>query len=324
MKRLRVLGALLLTLCLSLGVTGLWAEEGETVKIGVLQYVEHPALDAAYQGFIDGLAAGGLVAGENLEIDFQNPSADQAVMQLARDQMVANGSDLMLGIATDAVQALAVQTDIPVLGTAVTDYVAAGLIADNDAPGINVTGTTDMNPIDLQVQLMMDLFPDTQTVGVIYTNSEVNSQVQVDILKEVAEGMGLTVVEKTVSAVGDVQQATEALVTQVDVIYAPTDNIIASSMSVVADVATPAGIPIITGEAGMCENGGLATYGLSYYNLGVQTAGMALRILNEGANPAEMPIESQSEAELVINSTTASMLGIEIPEEILANATIVE
>lgn len=323
MKNLRIGCILLLALSLLLCTT-MASAEGETYKVGILQYVEHPALDEAEKGFVEALKDGGLVEGENLTIDRQNASGDQATLQLMSDQLVNGGNDLLLGIATPSVQALAAQTEIPVLGTAVTDYVEAGVVASNEAPGINVSGTTDMNPIDLQVELMVQLVPDAKTVGLIYTNSEVNSQIQGDIMKAEAEKLGLTVVEKTISAVGDVQQAVEALVGQVDAIYAPTDNIIASAMTVVGDVATPAGIPVITGETNMCVAGGLATYGLDYYKLGYQTGQMALRILLEGANPAEMPIESLTDAELVINTTTATALGIEIPEELLAKATIVE
>lgn len=325
MKRLKVWGALLLSLVLSLGMVSALAEDG-VYKIGILQQVEHAALDAAAQGFIDGLKDGGLVEGENLEITPMNASGDQATLQLMAGQL-AGESDLLLGIGTSAVQALADQTtETPILGTAVTDYVAAGLIAEILAPGINVSGTTDMNPIDKQIGLVKELFPEAQILGIIFTSSEVNSQIQAELAQEEAKKLGMTVVTKEISAVGEVQQGVEALATQVDVIYIPTDNTFASAMTVVSDVVSAAKIPVITGETNMCIAGGLATYGLDYYMLGQQTAQMALRILDEGANPAEMPIESLpvESLELVVNTTMMNLLDLEIPQEILDRATLVE
>lgn len=324
MKYGRIILALCLSLSLCAGIATQAAAEGDAFSIGILQLVEHPALDAAGEGFLDALADNGFVDGENLRVDLQNPSGDAATLQLMAQQLQGGGYDLYLGIATDAVQALSAQiADAPILGTAVTDYVASGLIAEVDAPGINVSGTTDMNPIDQQIDLLMQLVPDAKTIGICYTSSEVNSQVQAEVATQEAEARGLTVIVKTISAVGEVQQAIDSFVGQVDALYLPTDNIVASAMSIVSDVAIPAGIPVIGGEENMLTGGALATVGLNYYNLGYQTGMMALRILNDGANPAEMPIEALTDTALVINMDTANAIGLEIPAELAEVAQVV-
>ena len=294
-------------------------------SIGVLQFVEHPALDASTEFFIKALADNGIVNGENASITVLNPSADAGTMQLMSDQLVNGENGLLLGVATPAVQALAAQTDsIPILGVAVTDYVAAGLIVSNEAPGINVSGTTDMNPIDLQMDLLLALVPDAQVVGIAFAANEDNSRIQADIAVAEAEKRGLSVIVKTISAVGEVQMTIESMMGDIDVLYVPTDSMMATAMQVVTGVTDAHGVPVIVGEANMCKGGGLATVGLNYERLGYQTGLMALRVLREGANPAEMPIESQTEAELSVNITSAELLGITIPQEMLDVAIIFE
>jgi putative ABC transport system substrate-binding protein len=311
---------LILALCLLivLAPCALAADAAESYTVGILQYVEHPALDASRDSFLKALADNGFVEGENLTVNVLNASGDPAATQLMAGQLAQGGNQLLLGIATPAVQALSAQTDtIPILGVAVTDYVAAGLIASNDAPGINISGTTDMNPVDLQIALIKQLTPEAKTVGICYTSNEPNSQIQADLAQAEAEKLGLTVVTKTITAVGEVQQAVESLASQVDAIYLPTDNVLASAISVVSEVAIANKIPVIVGEANMCEGGGLITVGLDYSKLGYQTGNMALRVLKEGANPAEMPIESIADADLSINLTTAELIGITIPQDLL-------
>ncbi len=316
-KNGRVGLSLALCLLLALSVTGAVADE-TVYTVGILQYVEHPALDASTEYFIKALADNGLIEGENLRVTVLNASADNGNTQLMSGQLVQDGNMLLLGVATPAVQALAAQTDtIPILGVAVTDYVGAGLIATNDVPGINISGTTDMNPIDKQLDLLLQLVPECKTVGICYTSNEPNSQIQADIAIAEAEKRNLTVSIKTVSAVGDVQQAIESMMGEVDALYIPTDNVLASAMPVVAGVTDANKIPVIVGEANMCKGGGLATVGLDYQKLGYQTGLMAVRILMEGANPAEMPIESIADADLSLNIATAALLGITIPQELL-------
>ena len=211
----------------------------KNVKIGIVQLVEHNALDAANKGFVDGLASKGYKEGENVEFDRQNAQADQSNLQNIAQRFVNNKVDLICAIATPAAQAVANLTkDIPITATAVTDYEQAKLVASNDAPKGNVTGTTDMNPVKEQIDLLLKLVPNAKTIGTVYCSSEVNSETQVKMMKAYAESKGLTVVEATVSTVNDIQQAAQSLVGRVDAIYEPTDNIIASAM-LYRSVSTP-------------------------------------------------------------------------------------
>lgn len=314
MKNARRILGLLLSLMLVLGTTAALADEG-SVKIGILQYVEHAALDSATEGFKQALKENGY---EDVTIDYKNASGDNATLQLMAEQFASGDYDVLLGVATPAVQALLTAvSDKPILGTAVTDYVSAGLVASNEAPGANLTGTSDMNPVDKQIDLLMQLVPDAKTIGVLYTSSEVNSEIQAKMAEQEAARYSLGVVTKTISAVGEVQQAVESLVGQVDALYIPTDNICASAMAVIASVANPAKLPVIVGEENMCNEGGLATIGLNYTKLGYQTGMMAVRILEDGANPAEMPIEGLGDADVYLNQVTADEVGIVFPQELV-------
>lgn len=312
-KKWIALGMALLVLT---GATEFAAAEEKTAKIGILQYVEHSALDSATKGFKDCLIENGY---PESCFELQNPSADNATLQLMAGQFAQGDYDLLLGVATPAVQALAaVISDKPILGTAVTDYVGAGIVASNDAPSINVSGTSDMNPIEDQLALLVKLAPSAKSIGILYTSSEDNSLLQANLAKELAEKMGLSVTVKTISAVGDLQQACEAIVGGIDALYIPTDNVIASAMEIVSSVCEPAKIPVICGESNMVMAGGTATYGLDYYNLGYQTGEMAIRILEQGAQPASMPIEYLSNAVLSLNMDNIAAIGLELPEDVKA------
>ncbi len=297
----------------------------KNVKIGIVQLVEHNALDAANKGFVDGLASKGYKEGENVEFDRQNAQADQSNLQNIAQRFVNNKVDLICAIATPAAQAVANLTkEIPITATAVTDYEQAKLVASNDAPKGNVTGTTDMNPVKEQIDLLLKLVPNAKTIGTVYCSSEVNSETQVKMMKAYAESKGLTVVEATVSTVNDIQQAAQSLVGRVDAIYEPTDNIIASAMPTLVAITNPAKIPVICGEPNMVKAGGLATYGVDYYKLGFQTGEMAADILAGKAKPESMPIQSLKEMSLTINETNAKLLGITIPEDLLKDAALVK
>ena len=307
--------AIMLVLSFTLVTAGCKAEEKTT--IGIIQYVEHVALDSARDGFIDALADNGYVDGENITIDVQNAQADQSNLSTISDQFVADKVDLILAIATPAAQSIAGKTkDIPILGTAITDYEAAKLVDSNEVPGGNVSGTTDMNPIREQIELLVKLVPDAQTVGVIYTSSEDNSIVQAQIAKEVIEEMGLTYTEVTITNSNDVQQAVQQIVENCDALYLPTDNVLASSMPVVAGVTIESKTPVICGESGMVAGGGLATLGINYYDLGYQTGLMAVKILKGEAEPATMAIESAKDFDYAINGDIAEQIGLEIPADL--------
>lgn len=293
------------------------ASAEKVLKIGVLQFVEHPALDASREGFVQALADNGYVDGQNITLDIQNAQADQANLQTISQRFVNNQEDLILAIATPAVQSIAAETTtIPVLGTAVTDYVGAKIVTSNEAPGGNVSGTTDMNPIKEQVDLLVKLVPDVKTVGLLYTSSEDNSVIQANLVKEACAALGLTVVEATVTNSNDVQQVTQSLVGKVNAVYIPTDNTFASAMPIAAEILNEAKIPTICGESNMVLGGGLATLGINYYNLGYQTGLMAVKILKGEATPASMPIESQKDYDFTINGDVAEAIGLTIPADL--------
>ena len=298
--------------------------DGQTYKIGVVQLMQHGALDQANQGMIDGLKDNGFEEGKNLEIDQQNAQGDQSNLQSISQQFVSNEVDLILAIATPAAQVMASATEeIPIVGTAITSYVDAGLVQSDEAPGTNVTGTSDMNPVEAQINLLLQLVPDAKTVGTIYTASEKNSEVQVDILKSVCEAKGLTVEERTISRVNDIQQAAQSLVNEVDVLWLPTDNNVASAMPQVVGVTDEAGLATICGEESMVRAGGTATYGFSYYKLGYNAGVMAAQILKGESVPAEMPIGYMPEEDCVaiVNTDALTALNLEAPAELMENAT---
>ena len=326
MKKSLKSAAVAVSLTLSLGLLAgcggeKKAEQKKMVKVGIVQLVEHAALDAANKGFVDGMAANGFKEKENVTYDRQNAQADQSNLQNIAQRFVSGKVDLICAIATPAAQTMANATkDIPIVGTAITDYAEAKLVASNKEPKGNVTGTTDMNPIKEQVDLMLKIVPQTKTVGTVYSSSEVNSQLQIKILKEVLAAKNIKVVEATVSNVNDIQQAAQSLVGKVDAVYAPTDNVIASAMPTLVAITDEAKIPVFCGEGGMVKAGGLATVGIDYYKLGLQTGAMAARILSGKEKPATMAIESQKEMQTIVNEEAAKKLGITIPADILKAA----
>ncbi len=288
---------------------------GQEYNIAITQIVSHASLDAARNGFKDGLAEAGL----KTKYDEQNAQGDQATASSIANKFASSNPDLVLAIATPTAQATAqVITTTPILFTAVTDPVAADLVDSNDAPGANVTGTTDMNPVAEQIGLIKQLSPDAKSVGILYSSGEVNSAVQVELAREAAEADGLEVVEKTVTNTSEVLQAAQSL--DVDAIYLPTDNNVIAGLDSVLQVAEERKIPVVAGETESVANGALITYGLDYYQLGKQTAAMAVEILTNGADPATMPVESQKTPKLVINTTAAERMGVTIPQSLLDQA----
>ncbi|KUO62764.1 MAG: hypothetical protein APF84_03720 [Gracilibacter sp. BRH_c7a] len=312
LKKLLLIGVILILAFSTFGCSS----SSDQVSIGIVQIVEHPALDAAREGFLEVLNANGYTEGDNLVVDYQNAQGDQSTLQSIANKFASANHDMILAIATPSAQAVAGSTQtIPILITAVTDPVTAKLVDSLEKPGTNVTGTTDMNPIDKQFELLKQLVPNAQKVGIIYNAGEVNSQVQVDIAKEVAQAMNLEILEATVATSADVLQAAQSFIDRVDAIYVPTDNTVVSAAQSVVQVANDNKIPLISGESSVVDAGGLATIGINYKNLGMQTGEMALKVL-KGAKPQEMPIEYQKDFDIVINEETAQILGIEIPQEL--------
>lgn len=285
--------------------------EGKSYKIGVLQLVQHAALDASNQGFVKALDDAGL----NYTIDQQNASGDQSTCQTIASKLVNDGDDLILAIATPAAQAVAGYTsDIPVLITAVTDPASSDLVDSNDAPAGNVSGTSDLTPVKEQIALLKKILPDAKTVGILYCTAESNSDIQSEMARKAIEAEGMTAVDYTVSNSNEIQTVVTSMVGTVDAIYAPTDNTIAAGMTTVAMVANDNGIPTICGEEGMVKAGGLATYGINYYELGYLTGQQAVKILKDGADISKMPIEylPVDKCKLTVNEETAKTLGIDV------------
>ncbi len=283
----------------------------KTYKIGVLQLVQHDALDASNEGFVAALNDAGL----KYELDSQNAAGDTSVCVTVADKFVNDKVDLIYTIATPAAQAVAgATTDIPVVGCAITDYVEAGLADSNDAPGSNVTGASDMNPIDAQLDLLLKLVPDAKTIGVFYSADEDNSVLQAKLFTEAAEAKSLTVEKFTISNSNEIQTVVQSMEGKIDACWIPTDNKLAAGMATVGMVANEIKLPVICGESNMVTAGGLATYGLDYYQLGYVAGEMAVKILTEGANPAEMAIQflPADKCALAVNEETAKAIGIDL------------
>ena len=287
------------------------AASGSTYKIGVLQLTEHAALDASNEGFVAALDDAGI----DYEIDQQNAQNDQSACQTIASKLVNDGDDLILTIGTPAAQAVASATsDIPIIGTAITDFAESGLVADNEAPGGNVTGSSDLTPVADQIDLLQQLVPDAKTVGLLYCTAESNSEVQIAMAEEALDEAGIAHERYTVSSSNEIQQVVESMVGKVDAVYTPTDNTIAAGMATVSMVANENGLPVIVGCDTMVEDGGLASYSINYYDLGYKAGEMAVEILTEGADPAEMPIEylAAEDCQLIANQATADEVGIDI------------
>ena len=254
-------------------------------------------------------------AGIQYDLDSQNASGDQSACQTVASKFANDKKDLILAIATPAAQAVAgAVTDTPVLITAVTDPAESGLVDDNQKPGGNVTGTSDLTPVKEQIDLLKQILPDAKKVGILYCSAESNSEIQAQMAREAIEAAGMTSQDFTVSSSNEIQTVVQSMVGKVDAIYAPTDNTIAAGMTTVGMVAGDNNLPVICGESGMVDNGGLATYGIDYYQLGYMTGQQAVRILTEGASPADMPIEylPVEKCELTVNEETAATLGIDV------------
>ena len=293
--------------------------KSSVVKIGIVQLVEHPALDKNYQGFVDGLKEAGYIDGQNIKIDYQNAQGEQANCVTIAQKFVNDRDNLIFAIATPAAQAVANLTKkIPILVSSVTDPASARLVKSNEKPNTNVTGTSDLTPCAAQIDLIKKLVPNAKTVGIMYCSSEQNSVFQAKLAEAQCKKVGLEYKEATVSNSNEIQQVTQSLVGKVDVIYIPTDNMLAAGMATVSKVATDNKIPTIVGEDGMVQSGGLATYGIDYYELGKQTAKMAVDVLQGKKAPKDMPIQYLKKCEFSYNKDTLAKLGMTLPAD-LAN-----
>lgn len=289
------------------------SEENDGIKtVGVLQLVEHGSLNAAYEGFKEGLAEAGYTEGENLTIEYQNAQNSQDNLKSMSERLVNASPDLLLGIATPAAVSLANETtDTPIVVTAVTDLVGAKLADSNEEPGRNITGTSDMVPIEQQINLLLSIVPDAKTIGIMYNAGEANSKIQADLAEEALKAAGVDVKVLTANTTNDVQQVTTSLAKDVDGIYVPTDNTFASAAAIVGEVAKETKTPIVAGSVEQVDDGALATYGIDYKSLGIQTGKLAAKILDGDAEPATTPVETADNLELVVNEEMAAALGID-------------
>jgi putative ABC transport system substrate-binding protein len=288
----------------------------EVYVIGAMQEMDHPALDNAYDGFVAALADNGYKDGENIQMDRQSAQGDMSNLSTIGDRFVSRNVDMVLAIATSAAQTIAGKTTtIPILGTAITSYTVAGLIASDEKPGGNITGVSDMNPVAAQIGLLAELVPEAVTIGLIYNSSEDNSVLQVDLAKQEIENLGLEWHEVTITNSNEIQQAMQSLVTRCEAIYVPADNTIASAMATVYSVTRESKIPTVCGVSEMVMEGGLATMGVNYYDLGYKTGLMAIEVI-KGENPGDMPIQYADKSdEVTINGLVAEEIGFTVPDK---------
>ncbi len=325
MKRMAVWLSVIILVAAAFAASGCGGKDDPDYRIGITQISEHPALDSARQGFVDALADEGFVDGKNIAINFKSAQGDMPTTTTIAEGFAADKVDLVLAIATPSAQAAAnVISDIPVLFTAVTDPVDAGLVDSLEKPGGNVTGTHDLNPIGDQLGLLLEIVPDAKTVGVIFNSAEDNSLVQIEILETLAPGMGLSIEKAPVTATGEVATAAESLVDKIDAYYIPTDNTVVDAIASVIKVAEEHKIPLIAAEDNSVAEGALATVGIDYYKLGYQTGQMAVRILRGEAETATMPVEGQNEYAYVVNLTAAKNMNVELPQALLDRARKIE
>ena len=288
--------------------------EGKVYNIGLCQLVQHPALDAATQGFQDKLVE--LLGEENVAFDLQNASGDSNTCSTIANQFVSSGKDLIFANATAALQAAAAATaDIPVVGTSITDYATALDIDDwTGVTGRNITGTADLAPLEEQAAMFKELLPDITNIGLLYCSGESNSKYQVDVVKAALTELGYTCTEYSFADSNDIAAVVTTAVGEMDALYIPTDNTAAANTEIIANIVNPANIPVIAGEEGICQGCGIATLSISYYDLGQVTGEMAYEILVNGADPSTMEIQYAGELTKKYMADRAEALGITIPE----------
>ncbi len=313
MKRmLLILTAAVIALCM-----GTAAAEGTVYHVGICQLVQHVALDAATQGFQDALKD---KLGDAVVFDLQNASGDTNTCSTIMNNFVSDNVDLIMANATPALQAAVAATgSIPILGTSVTNYASALDIEDKDgATGMNVSGTSDLAPLDRQAEMLKELFPDAKKVGILWCSAEPNSKYQADHIREYLEALGYECTDYTFADSNDVASVTQNACDGSDVLYIPTDNTAASCTEAIRNVVEPAGIPAVVGEEGICRGCGVATLSISYYDLGYATGEMAYEILVEGADISTMPVRFAPNVTKEYNAELSGLLGVTIPEDYTA------
>ena len=293
------------------------SKSDKTYHIGICQLVQHVALDAATQGFMDALKD---KLGDSVTFDVQNASGDSNTCSTIVNTFISNGVDLIMANATPALQAAVASTgDIPILGTSVTDYATALDLSDwTGATGFNVSGTSDLAPLDQQAQMLHELFPDAKTVGLLYCSAEPNSKYQVTVIKGYLEEMGYTCAEFTFADSNDVASVTQNACDGCDVLYIPTDNTAASCTEAIRNVVEPAKKPVVAGEEGICKGCGVVTLSIDYYDLGYATGNMAYEILVNKADISTLQIQFAPKVTKEYNAELCELFGITVPEDYIA------
>lgn len=315
-----LIGLLTITMAalLLVGCSNKSASSNKNLNVGILQIVPHGSLDAARKGFKEELNKEVKDHDKSIKINYnyQNAQGDQSNLNSMAQQLTQKNSDLILGIATPSAQALAKKTkSTPIVVTAVTNLESAGLIKNDKKPGTNVTGTKDLGPVDKQIKLLTSLTKSNKPIGVMYNSSEENSVLQIKMVKKYAKNHNLKLNIVSVTSTNDVASALSGMADKVSGIYLPTDNLMASSMKTIGKKAREAKLPVVTGSIEMAEDGGTATYGINYKDLGKQTAKMAYKILIDKKKPQDMPVETSHTLRLYVNKDNAKAVGIN-PDQI--------
>ncbi len=326
MKTIKNLLIMLVILGLSMVLMSCGGDKGLT-KVGILKYVTAPALDSAEEGIVEALEKAGFVDGENIKIIYQNPLANPSTLLTAAKTLV-NDCDILFGIATPAAQALKAEVKnqgkaTPIIFTAVTDPVSAGLVDSVENTTGFVTGTNDMNPVADQVALIHQVDASVKKMGIIYSSNEPNSKIQSDLAVAKAKELGIETFIQTLNSVNDIRNAVNTLIGEgIEAIYLPTDNVVATAVATVVDITNNHGIITVCGEEGMLGDGGLISKSINYHALGLMTGEMGAKILKGEAKPNEIPVGGLSNADLalIVNKAAAVKAGITIPEELLASA----
>jgi putative ABC transport system substrate-binding protein len=319
MRKIKGIGKLVIVLALTIAMLAGCSSARETtgqgkVKIGITQIAEFSALDDNRNGFLEALKDNGYIEGENLEIDYQNAQGDLATAQTIAKQFAAQNKDLIFAIATPAAQAAYNATkDIPVMISAVTDPVAAGIVKSLERPETNVSGTSDYLPADKQLVLIKTFAPNAKKIGVMYNTSEVNSEVQLKQMKEYSEKNGYEVETVGITSTNEVTQAISSLISKIDILFVPTDNLVVSALPLIVQKTIESKIPVIASEPGSVEAGALAAQGIDYYQLGYKAGEMAVKVLR-GEDISKMSITAATETKIVVNEDSLNALGLKKPD----------
>ena len=327
MKMKKILGVLSLVLLLvgcSSGSGEKTSDSERVYKIGILQFAQHPSLDNCREGFLQGIEEEGFVEGKNLEVDYQNAQADMGIAAQIADAFVGNKVDMVTAIATPAAMSAynaTMKTDIPVVYTAITDPVVAQLADENKNPLGNVTGTSDILPVEAQLKLIRELMPEAKNLGILHTSSEANSDSMLEIYKDLAGKYGFKVIDEAINTTADIPLATDNLLSKVDVMTNLLDNTVVNSLPTILDKANAKKIPVFGSEIEQVKMGCLGSEGIEYISLGKQTGKMAAKILRGEAKASDLAYEIIEEPNLYLNSKVADELGIDIPKDLLDRAS---